>query len=209
MPQVLKDDLRDKIIESSKKEFLQKGFRGASMRSIAKRSGMTVGNLYRYFNNKDDIIKQIVSETVEEIEEILHNLTSNKVSFETRVFNLKANVEELSDLLDELSYRLVDTYFRHKTEFNILMLHSSLNKELTNWFSDAINTLIEQHFLIDNRNNEKEILVNAYSKSIFAGLRDIFRHNKVDSDTLKYLVSTYLHSYIILFESDFSRIKKR
>lgn len=206
MAQILKDELRDKIIESAKSEFLAKGYNGASMRSIAQKAGMTVGNLYRYFKNKEDINAQIVGTTIQSIDEILKDLTSDNVSMETRVFNIKANVSELSDLLDQLSDRLVDTYNDHPTEFNILMMHSNLNKELTAWFSHAINSLIEQHFLLQGHHEEKNILANAYAVSIFSGIQEIFKNNNVDQETLKRVVSTYLHSYIVLLESDIHRL---
>lgn len=206
MAQILKDELREKIIDSAKEEFLEKGYKGASMRSIASKSGMTVGNLYRYFKNKEDINAQIVNTTLFEIDQILKDLTSDNVSMEARVFNIKANVSELSDLLDQLSYRLVDTYNEHRIEFNILMLHSDLNKELTKWFSNAINSLIDQHFLLQGHAAEKNILSQAYAVSIFSGIKEIFKNNDVDEETLKRIISTYLHSYIVLLDSDINRL---
>ena len=53
--QTLKEDVREKIIDSAKNEFLEKGIERASMRDIAAGSGMTVGNLYRYFKNKEEL----------------------------------------------------------------------------------------------------------------------------------------------------------
>ena len=64
MAQILKEELRKAIIESAKQEFLNNGYENASMRNIAKKANMTVGNLYRYFESKDDIHKQIVSNTL-------------------------------------------------------------------------------------------------------------------------------------------------
>ena len=59
--QVLKEEVRNSIIKAAKHEFRQNGFKNSSMRSIAKKSGMTVGNLYRYFNNKEDLFHTVVS----------------------------------------------------------------------------------------------------------------------------------------------------
>lgn len=58
--QILKDDVRDNIMQAALKEFRTKGYQEASMRSIAQRAGMTVGNLYRYFRNKDDLFYNII-----------------------------------------------------------------------------------------------------------------------------------------------------
>ena len=209
MAQILKDELRTKILDSAKEEFLNKGFKGASMRSIAQKSGMTVGNLYRYFRNKEDINDQIVSGTLQQIDSILKDLTSDKVSMEARVFNIKADVSQLSELLDELSYRLVDTYNDHKIEFNILMLDSSLHKDITDWFSKAIGSLLDQHFILEGNSEQKKLLSDAYAVSIFSGIKEIFsRSSDVDEEVLKKTVSTYLHSYIVLLDSDIHRLVK-
>ena len=61
MAQVLKEIQRDKILEAAKQELLQYGYRDASMRRIAAQAKMTVGNLYRYFESKDQLIQAITS----------------------------------------------------------------------------------------------------------------------------------------------------
>ena len=61
MAQVLKEAVKDKIIAAAKEEFLKKGYKEASMRAIARKSKMTVGNLYRYFSSKEEMIIHIVS----------------------------------------------------------------------------------------------------------------------------------------------------
>lgn len=58
--QVLKEDVRARIIESATQEFLKNGFNKASMRDIAKNAEITVGNIYRYFDNKEDLFNQVV-----------------------------------------------------------------------------------------------------------------------------------------------------
>lgn len=59
--QVLKDEVKEKIIEVAVVEFRDKGFNNASMRIISKNAGMTVGNLYRYFKHKEDLFYTIVT----------------------------------------------------------------------------------------------------------------------------------------------------
>jgi AcrR family transcriptional regulator len=59
--QYLKDEVRDKIVASAQAEFKAKGFLGASMRAIAAASGITPGNIYRYFSGKQALFKNAVS----------------------------------------------------------------------------------------------------------------------------------------------------
>lgn len=202
MAQTLKDEARQAIIEAAKKEFLEKGYKGASMRSIAKKSNMTVGNLYRYYKNKEDINLSIVAPTFKEIDAALKSLTKNNVSMETRVFNLKPDVNELKDTMDEFADKLVDIYYGHKTEFNILMLHSRLSEQIISWFAEIINSLISQSFVMEGLNRDRDILSRAYAESAFTGIKVIFRDADSEIGVLKVLLKTYLRSFVFMLDND-------
>ncbi|HBW34050.1 TetR/AcrR family transcriptional regulator [Desulfosporosinus sp. BICA1-9] len=58
--QYKKDELRETILVESEKEFFEKGYRNASLRQIAKRAGMTIGNLYHYFDSKEALFDELV-----------------------------------------------------------------------------------------------------------------------------------------------------
>lgn len=69
--QVKKNEIKEKIIEAAKKEFLEKGFEKASIRTIASRAGLTKGSIYTYFESKDALFSSIVEPA---LNEILHML---------------------------------------------------------------------------------------------------------------------------------------
>ncbi len=48
--------------------FAREGFDGASMQQLAKAADMSVGNFYRYFSSKDDIIRAIVDANLQHME---------------------------------------------------------------------------------------------------------------------------------------------
>lgn len=61
-----KDELAiDKIAECAKREFLEKGFDGASMRDIAESAGYTTGMLYGRFVDKDELFRAIVGDVAD------------------------------------------------------------------------------------------------------------------------------------------------
>ena len=43
------------LIQCAKKEFMEKGFVGASLRGICQKAGVTTGALYFFFQDKDDL----------------------------------------------------------------------------------------------------------------------------------------------------------
>ena len=58
------------ILKNAKIEFLDKGFEKASMRTIARQSGLTVGAIYRYFKSKEDLFEALVQPTLDELMKI-------------------------------------------------------------------------------------------------------------------------------------------
>ena len=64
-------ETKKKLLESAKKEFLIKGFAGASLRTIAANAGVTTGAMYRHFKSKDEFFCALVDDAVEETERVV------------------------------------------------------------------------------------------------------------------------------------------
>jgi len=56
---------RDKIITAAKKCIMKKGFHSTTMPEIANRANISVGHIYSFFGNKDDLILAIVESIVQ------------------------------------------------------------------------------------------------------------------------------------------------
>jgi AcrR family transcriptional regulator len=204
--QTLKDDMRDRIVDSAKKEFLEKGIEGSSMRDIAAGSSMTVGNLYRYFKNKEELNDFIVGETLKEIDKLVMEKSMHTVSITNGNADINMTVSQYMEVLDDLADRLVDIYGKHKIEFNILMMHSKLNDNITDWFAGLIKNIIKSHYGIDEYDREISILSHGYAVSVFAGIRDIFKNANVKKDSLKNMIKIFFRSYINNLSADFGPI---
>ncbi|MBQ7783868.1 MAG: TetR/AcrR family transcriptional regulator [Oscillospiraceae bacterium] len=64
-------ETREKLIESAKAEFMEKGYNKASLRSICANAGVTTGALYFFFKDKADLFKAIVGKPVDGLFEIM------------------------------------------------------------------------------------------------------------------------------------------
>jgi AcrR family transcriptional regulator len=62
MVQTLKPELRERVLAAAEQEFAASGYAGATMAAIAARAGVSTGNLYRYFENKDALFQTIFTE---------------------------------------------------------------------------------------------------------------------------------------------------
>jgi len=52
------------IIRAALEVFAQKGFSATRMEDIARQAGVSGGTIYRYFENKEDVFKAAVRETL-------------------------------------------------------------------------------------------------------------------------------------------------
>lgn len=57
--QVLKEDIRSRILTVARQQFERKGYVKTSMREIAGLAGVGVGNIYNYFTNKDELFREV------------------------------------------------------------------------------------------------------------------------------------------------------
>ena len=58
--QVLKEDIRSRILTVARQQFERKGYVKTSMREIAELAGVGVGNIYNYFTSKDELFHEVV-----------------------------------------------------------------------------------------------------------------------------------------------------
>lgn len=73
MVQILKDHIRQGIIEAALQEFAEQGYEGASIAIIAARAGVSTGNVYRYFKSKAKLFDAVMPKSfVETFEKKLH-----------------------------------------------------------------------------------------------------------------------------------------
>lgn len=62
-------ETQQKILEIGKKEFLEKGFKDASLRGIVKAAGFTQGAFYGYYSDKASLFDALVSEASDSLME--------------------------------------------------------------------------------------------------------------------------------------------
>ena len=79
--QVKKDDVRCRIISVAHDEFVRNGVKNTSMRTIAKLSGVALGNIYKYFESKDKILCAVLAPLLKALDEYMqyHNSSEHLV----------------------------------------------------------------------------------------------------------------------------------
>lgn len=65
------NDAREKLLACAKKEFLEKGYTKASLRSISAAAGMTTGAVYFFCKDKDGLFGAVVAEPLQRIKDVI------------------------------------------------------------------------------------------------------------------------------------------
>ncbi len=92
---------KDRIINSAKVLFAEKGFSATGLREIAQRADVSLGNIYNYFKSKEEIFnaifdaQEITGFLAESFEEIVDNFPFN---IERAILSVKRVVDDNIDL---------------------------------------------------------------------------------------------------------------
>mgnify|MGYP002623340165 CR=1 FL=1 len=69
---LMAENTLEKIHDIATREFLEKGFRGASLREIVKKAGVTTGAFYGYYKSKEELFDALVSSHGEYVRQIFY-----------------------------------------------------------------------------------------------------------------------------------------
>ncbi|MBU9833521.1 TetR/AcrR family transcriptional regulator [Rouxiella badensis] len=150
------------ILTAAKICIMKNGFHAASMAQISNLSGLSVGGIYRYFSNKEEMINELVKGIVDKRLRLLTTLDIN-----------------LADMSDIISARLgMQAHDKNFSEDNILMFEvmtevnrnpnvATIYKEADNRMFDALlEKLLEFQKEIDIETAEAQVEI---MMSIFSG----------------------------------------
>jgi AcrR family transcriptional regulator len=83
-----KPDKRQEIINTALHLFVEQGFHGAPMALIAERAGVGAGTIYRYFENRDILIRELYKELEEKMYPYILDGYSTEAPFRARFLHL-------------------------------------------------------------------------------------------------------------------------
>ena len=139
--QVLKESVRNAIVEGAILEFFEKGFQDANMRQIAERANITVGNIYRYYKNKETLYEEILLPAERAIDDISR-------------FDIKLNITRINTFEDvnQIIAYVMSILKPYTREIYIITLDSNsshylkLKTQIENIIISKINTIYPKQF---------------------------------------------------------------
>ena len=112
-----KGDIHRRILQAARGEFLQKGFKDTSMRTISRLSGVTLSNIYNYFRDKDDIFRAVLTPLLNAFEQLFAEHNSDDY-MSKEFFSMDSHQKKLID-----DFMVIPTNYR--TELKILLFNSA------------------------------------------------------------------------------------
>lgn len=71
--QYLKKEIRERILAAAVEEFKEQGYADASIRNIANNAEISLGNVYRYYTNKESLYFAVINPFMENIKQFVDN----------------------------------------------------------------------------------------------------------------------------------------
>lgn len=189
--QYLKEEIRNRIIATALKEFKEKGYNAASIRNIAKNSGTSVGNLYKYFLSKDDLYEHAIGKVYKEL-----------LNYFSQIKKVEIN-EKTERILSEFLDKILELFEQSSTELSVLLNQSEGSKYencknvfiefITKTVADTMNYELSLKGLKLKDNYLLYLLSNNLVESISLILRDIEDVAEVKRLILNILDIFYAH----------------
>ena len=114
-------------------EFLEKGFKSASLRNIVKTAGVTTGAFYGYYDSKEDLFEALVSEQYGHIMNCFC-----KAQQEFADIPPEEQPDDLSTTSGECMHEMLLYAYEHLNEFKLILCHSERTR-----FSKLIDEMVE------------------------------------------------------------------
>lgn len=192
--QVLKEDIRGRILAVAGQQFGQKGYSKTSMREIAGVVGVGVGNIYNYFTSKDELFREVVRPILLALEAMLqehHGIRGEDVMLIRSEQYLKDCIDEYVSLINE-----------HRDLMKILLFRAqgSSLEHFRESYTDRSTELVKAWFIAMKKKHPNintvvsDFIIHLHTVWMFTLFEELLMHSVRNEE-----MESILHDYI-LFE---------
>jgi len=114
----MKEAKKNQIIKTALKLFAKRGFYNTTIADIAKEMGMSVGNMYNYFHNKESLAKELLIYTSKRLGDELKKINEMKISSKEKIQKIVSLYFNMADSEPELIDYFMRVYLSNKEIFN-------------------------------------------------------------------------------------------
>lgn len=183
------EGVSEKIEACARKEFLEKGYVDASLRTIAAEAGTTTGMIYSRYGGKEGLFSALVEPAAQEFTAIFQEVQEQFHAMEP---------DQQTDSLDEYAAggmkQMINYMYDHQEEFQLLVNHSygtkfqnfvehlvEIETEYTYKYMEAVGLKFR-----DGRPLTKEFM-HIMNKALFESFFEVIRHNLSKAEAIEYI----------------------
>ncbi|MFI3201142.1 MAG: TetR/AcrR family transcriptional regulator [Eubacteriales bacterium] len=184
------EGVEEKILICAVAEFLEKGYEGASLRTIAQKAETSTNSIYVRFNDKNGLYRAVVEPVMKTF---LSNLQKGMSAFAEKP--AQAQESERKDFAEEKTFYLIDYIYEEFERFQILI--TSGERDV---YQDFLHQIVEidvmstKKFIEDTGNNAiatgklDDNLAHVLSVAFYSGFFEMV-HHKMSKDEAKDFVT--------------------
>lgn len=187
------DEIKVKIAEVAKQEFLELGYVDASMRNISAKAGLTTGSLYNRFKDKAELFEYIVGDSVNSVFERFESFN--------QFYSLKDNVNQgtIDEQYEKSAMKfIIDTMYENYDSFD-LIINKGVGSPYENFMDKLIGVATENtvNFIFATKPGLQnpvivEDVTHLLNVALFDAIAEIFRKHYTKDQADFYMKSIFI-----------------
>lgn len=189
------EGVTEKLLEQAMKEFLDKGYTGASLRTIAENAGTTPRSVYTRYGDKEGLFAALVSECADTLKDMfisyMKDYGEKPVDEQKNLFHDDKFDEEYKDYI----YSIIDYIYENFNVFKLLICRSKDTR-----FADYVDEIVsvdETHTLMYIQRTGNQVissgkaapqLIHLLCSSYVHGFFEFVRHDMEKAEAQKYIL---------------------
>lgn len=192
------EGVSEKILSCAKKEFLEKSYTDASLRTIAAEADTSTNSIYVRFKDKEGLFTAIV-------EPILNEMLSRFVQIQEKFHQMdsRAQAEGMVEYAAKSMDGLIDYIYDHQEEFHLL-LDASYGTRFHRFIDEMVQVEVEYTYKYMEAINYPKMMGDAVTQTVlhivntsyFEGIFEVIRHDMSREEAKSYvaLLGRYHHT---------------
>ena len=177
------------ILACAKREFLEKGYKDASLRTIAREANTSTGSIYTRFQDKEGLFKAVVEPAVQEMRRMFLQIQERFHSFDEQTQR-----DEMGRYTARHQMEMLDYIYDHFDEFRLL-LSGAHGTHFAHFLDELVDIEVEYTYkymeVIGCESVKKGVVTEDFIHMIvtayFNGMFEVVRHGMPKEAAVRYI----------------------
>lgn len=197
--QIKKNEIEQALLEAAETEFYACGFEHASVRRIMRTAGVSIGNFYNYFKNKEELYYAVVGEAYHTFVHFMNQQEhEDKSLFSSNLMKTPGWQQQLPMLLQQVLPDYINSILPDFDIRFVILLEGSQGTRYEHTGEQMIKLVkdhLQQH-LDETETTLPDNICELLARQFLDGLISIIKQNLTDKDARNTLLAHYLVFYV-------------